>query len=44
MYRYYVSIDADSREYADRVMSERMMHDEDYGFRYQIISFWGEDE
>lgn len=43
MYRYHVSIDADSREEADQVMVERLMYDEDYGFRYQIISFYGEE-
>ena len=43
IYNYSVDIDADSKEEADRVMEERLMHDEDYGFRYQIVSFWGRE-
>lgn len=43
IYNYSVDIDADSKEDADRVMEERLMHDEDYGFRYQIVSFWGRE-
>lgn len=44
IYRYSVDIDADSMEAAERVMSERLMHDEDYGFRYQIVSFYGKGQ
>lgn len=44
IYNYSVDIDADSKEDADRVIEERLMHDEDYGFRYQIVSFWGREK
>ena len=43
IYNYSVRIDADSLEDAEQVMSERLMHDEDYGFRYQIVSYYGEE-
>jgi hypothetical protein len=43
IYNYSVRMDADSKEEADRVMHERLMHDEDYGFRYQIVSYYGEE-
>ena len=44
IYDYSVRIDADSKEDADRVIEERLMHDEDYGFRYQIVSFYGKEK
>jgi hypothetical protein len=40
IYNYAVAVDADSPEQAEQVMSERLFHDEDYGFRYQIVSFY----
>ena len=43
IYNYSVRIDADSLEDAERVMHERLMHDEEYGFRYQVVSFYGEE-
>lgn len=43
IYNFSVDIDADSKEEAERVMHERLMHDEDYGFRYQIVSFYGRE-
>ena len=43
IYNYSVDIDADSKEEEDQVMDERLMHDEDYGFRYQIVSFYGKE-
>ena len=43
IYNFSVDIDADSKEEADQVMVERLMYDEDYGFRYQIVSFYGKE-
>lgn len=43
IYNFSVDIDADSLEEAERVMNERLMYDEDYGFRYQIVSFYGKE-
>ena len=43
IYNFSVDIDADSLEDAERVMNERLMHDEDYGFRYQIVCFYGKE-
>ena len=44
IHRYSIDIDADSKEEADRIMRERLMHDEDYGFPYQIVSYYHEKE
>jgi hypothetical protein len=33
---FIVEVDGCSREEAERVMSERLDHDEDYGFDYKI--------
>ena len=35
-FRYVVTVQCDRREQADRVMTERILHDEDYGFVYGI--------
>ena len=43
IYTYGIIIDADSLEQAERVMNNRLMHDEDYGFRYQIVCFYGKE-
>ncbi len=44
IYNYSVDIEAGSKEDADRVMSERLMRYENYGFRYQIVSFYDKKE
>lgn len=36
VYQYVVTVTCASRAQADRVMTERIMHDEDYGFPYEI--------
>lgn len=35
-YLYLTSVEADSKEEADLVMTERVSYDEDYGFEYRI--------
>ena len=35
-YFYVVAIDAPTREKADRVITERISHEEDYGFDYTL--------
>jgi len=35
-YRYIVTVEASSREEAERVLAERLSHDEDYGFEYRL--------
>lgn len=40
-FRFSTVIEADTHEQALQVMSERMEHDEDYGFFYRL--FWCED-
>lgn len=35
-FRFIVTVWCDNREQADRVMTERILHDEDYGFDYDI--------
>ena len=35
-FRYVVTVQCDRREQADRVMTERIRHDEGYGFPYWI--------
>ena len=40
VYRYVVTVTCGSREQADRVMTERILHDEDYGFTYEIDWEW----
>ena len=41
VYRYVVTVECDSQEHADQVVSERIDHDEDYGFDYSLD--WGVD-
>jgi hypothetical protein len=38
-FRYAVTVRAKSAEQADRVLAERLGHDEDYGFEYTIVDF-----
>ena len=40
IYNFSVDIDADSKEEAERVMNERLLHDEDYGFPYSVDWKW----
>ena len=35
-FTFEVEVDAETREEAERVMSERLGHDEDYGFDYTL--------
>lgn len=35
-YRYVVTVMAETAEQAKQVMDERIMHDEDYGFEYEV--------
>lgn len=35
-YKFTVRVTASTRKEAERVMSERILHDEDYGFPYAI--------
>lgn len=35
-FQYLVSVEAQTQDQADRVMSERIYHDEDYDFPYRI--------
>jgi hypothetical protein len=35
-YKFIVAIEAESLEFAQKVMQERMDYSEDYGFRYMI--------
>jgi len=35
-FEFKVSVTAETREQAEQVMAERINHDEDYGFDYQI--------
>ena len=37
---YTVVIGSDTKVQADKIMGERLGHDEDYGFEYQILG-WG---
>ena len=35
-YTYYVTVSADNKEQADKVINHRLNHDEDYGFAYRL--------
>ena len=35
-YTYYVTVSADNKEQADKVINHRINHDEDYGFAYRL--------
>ena len=35
-YTYYVTVSADDKEQADKVINHRLNHDEDYGFAYRL--------
>ena len=35
-FTYVVTVQCESREQAHRVITERILHDEDYGFVYEI--------
>lgn len=35
-YTYEVTVDCDTEEQAEQVMDERLFHEEDYGFEYQL--------
>ena len=35
-YTYYVTVSADDKEQADKVINHRLNHDEDYGFTYRL--------
>jgi hypothetical protein len=39
-YLYTVQVVTDTQRHADRVMAERIMHDENYGFDYTIDLTW----
>ncbi len=42
-FRYVVTVEADSKEQADQVISERVYHDEWYGFDYTISAKEADD-
>jgi hypothetical protein len=46
-YRFVIAVEAETLDQAKRVVAERLDHDEDYGFPYQIewyrMSFPKED-
>ena len=35
-YTYCVTVSADNKEQADKVINHRLNHDEDYGFAYRL--------